>query len=440
MRDHSVKIWLVLTLLASGTLVHAGEYDAAKPEPSKPAMTPEPAAPKASPEASDFGDAVFGGKFTFDLRIRYENVDQDGLMDANAGTARARVGYGTKPLEGFSAFFEGEFTVPFDGNSYNAGGLNGQPGKAVVADPENYELNQAYGKYERNGVTFIGGRQRIILDDARFVGNVGWRQNEQTFDAATIKYTGFKDWTLFYGYAWDVHRIFGYDGRDNFMTDFDNSDVHMFNVAYDGLILGDWKVGKITGFAYLLNFDGSPARDALSSNTFGVRLAGAKPLVDDMKLGYTLSYAHQSDASGNPVNYDANYYLAELALVFPQIKGGVGYEVLGSDDGVAAFQTPLATLHAFNGWADVFLTTPAAGLQDLYVFANATLPWEIKAGAYYHWFYSENTSADLGQEFDAVASKAINKNVTVLFKYADFVSDAAPADRSKIWIEIDVKF
>ena len=40
-------------------------------------------------------------------------------------------------------------------------------------------------------------------------------------------------------------------------------------------------------------------------------------------------------------------------------------------------QTPLATLHAFNGWADMFLTTPANGLQDLYFRASYTLPMDF---------------------------------------------------------------
>ncbi len=64
--------------------------------------------------------------------------------------------------------------------------------------------------------------------------------------------------------------------------------------------------------------------------------------------------------------------LGDVALA---VKGigtlGVGYELLGSDDGVAAFQTPLATLHKFNGFADQFLVTPAGGLQDIYFYAKA---------------------------------------------------------------------
>ncbi|MGL1204265.1 alginate export family protein, partial [Vibrio parahaemolyticus] len=35
--------------------------------------------------------------------------------------------------------------------------------------------------------TITVGRQRITLDDQRWVGNAGWRQNEQRFDAARIE-------------------------------------------------------------------------------------------------------------------------------------------------------------------------------------------------------------------------------------------------------------
>ena len=47
-----------------------------------------------------------------------------------------------------------------------------------------------------------------------------------------------------------------------------------------------------------------------------------------------------------------------------------GYELLGSDDGKVAFNTPLATKHKFNGWADKFLGTPKEGLEDVYLTAK----------------------------------------------------------------------
>jgi len=69
------------------------------------------------------------------------------------------------------------------------------------------------------------------------------------------------------------------------------------------------------------------------------------------------------------------------------LTGLVGYEVL-EGNGAIGFATPLATLHAFNGWADMFLTTPANGLKDLYFRASYALPadfiriiGQIEAGA-----------------------------------------------------------
>jgi hypothetical protein len=78
-------------------------------------------------------------------------------------------------------------------------------GHAVVADPESNEINQAYLSYSGIDNTVVKwGRQRLILDNARFVGNVGWRQNEQTFDAFTIVNKSLPDTTITAGYVTNV--------------------------------------------------------------------------------------------------------------------------------------------------------------------------------------------------------------------------------------------
>lgn len=402
-----------------------------------PALAEE--APPVEPAQDTLADALFGGTWKMDLRVRYEYVDQDGFADSHAQTGRLRLGYGTKPLSGLSAFIEGEVVVPlFNDDSYNGAGLNSEGAHAVVADPESYEINQAYGKFDRDGLTIIAGRQRIILDDARFVGNVGWRQNEQTFDAATIRYTGFENWDLYYGHIWNVRRIFGSDGREA-SRDFDNAAAHIFNVSYDG-----FSIGKLTGFVYLFDFE-SPAAPLkpsgpLSSNTFGFRLAGKQPVTENVKFGYILSYAHQVDADSNPMNYEADYFLADLSATCHGLTLGGGYEMLGSDDGMIAFSTPLATGHKFNGWADVFLTTPAIGLEDYYLYASGKLPWEVKAKVVYHWFRGEDVSADLGEELDVLFTRAINEHVSVTAKFSEYWGGPAGSDRTKLWLQIDVKF
>jgi hypothetical protein len=120
-----------------------------------------------------------------------------------------------------------------------------------------------------------------------------------------------------------------------------------------------------------------------------------------------------------------------------------GYEELGSDGGVAAFQTPLATLHAFNGWADLFLTTPATGLRDYYAgvgktFAVPFLPG-LKADLTYHEFDSEFGGLDYGSEWDASLGFKLGP-VALLAKYARYEASGFAVDTEKFWLQGEVTF
>jgi hypothetical protein len=374
-------------------------------------------------------DALTGGEVRLDLRLRAEIVEEDELDTSQAYTSRLRLGYGSAPWHGLSVYAEMEDIRSADEDLYNAAGLNGEPDKAVVADPEDTELNQFYAKYHHDYFGLIAGRQRITLDDRRFVGNVGWRQNEQTYDAYTVTSEWIEDLALFYSYLDDVNRIFGPDARRDF-----ESNSHLLHASYAGLPAG---LGRLTAFGYFLDF---PNADASSSSTGGLRVEGSRPLGEDFSLGHILSYAYQADAADNADDYGVHYYFIEGSLSKKGLGAlGAGYEVLGSDDGEAAFQTPLATGHRFNGWADVFLTTPDDGLEDLYVFASATLFWKIRTDVYYHWFFSDEGSSDFGNEIDAVASKAITKNLSVLAKLAVFDGDGLP-DVQKYWLQTELTF
>jgi hypothetical protein len=358
-------------------------------------------------DANSLQDAVLGGNVDINVRVRGEFVDMDttGMEETWGFTERLRLGYGSKVFHGFSFYGDFEDIRAFDDDRYNA--LPGGPlPKALIADPEDTELNQAYLKYENEGFSVIGGRQRIILDDHRFVGNVGWRQNEQTYDAATVKVALPFGVTGQYSYLWDINRIFGPTAD----MDWD-SDSHLFNVTGQCPV-----VGTFTGFAYLLDFDNSTAN---SSDTYGIRYTTQVDLDEDHSLLPILSYARQADGGKNTTDYDADYYLAQLGLKKSGLGTiGAGYEELGSDNGPAAgsgsFRTPLATGHAKNGWADTFLVTPAAGLQDIFVFASMPFPCGAVGKLSYHWFDSDAGSMDFGEEIDAVLSKSLNDNVSVL--------------------------
>ena len=385
---------------------------------------------------------IVGGTVKLDLRARYEHADADGLRPSNAQTLRTRLGYGTQPWEGLSAYVEMENISAADPDSFYDAIPPNTRDRTPVADPSDTELNQAYAMIDRPDFgrsRVIGGRQRIVLDDHRFIGNVGWRQNEQTYDSVWAQSGLWVDGlTAGYGYLWDVNRIFG-DQGPTATRDYE-SNSHLVRVAYD---VAPWF--QPAAFAYLLDLRQAPAE---SSNSYGLRATGTLPLVEDWSLAYQASYAFQTDGgtSGgdNPVDYRAHYALGDLSIGYRPIGSiGGGYELLGSDDGTARFATPLATLHKFNGWADVFLNNGGVnGLQDAYAYFSPALPWKLTAQVIYHQFWSDEHGHDLGREIDAVLSRKLGAYVTVLAKAAWYENggDFSPRDTTRYWLETTVAF
>jgi len=384
------------------------------------------------------------GTVKLDVRGRYEYADiAGGLKPSNAVTLRTRLGYGTKPWEGLSGYAEFENIATPDSDGY-FDGIAPSNGKSIVADPTVTEVNQVYALIERqdfgNSMAKLG-RQRITFDDHRFIGNVGWRQNEQTYDAVLAGTAlGVEGLALQYSYLHDVHRIYGNQGTSA-TRDWD-SNSHLARAAYR---VAPWL--EVVGFAYFLDLRDAPAN---SANSFGGRATGAIALSDAWTLAYQGSYAHQVDGgtSGgdNPTDYSADYVLADAALTWaPFGTLGGGYELLGSDGGRAVFTTPLATGHKFNGWADAFLDNGGPnGLQDAYVYLAPKLPWKLDGRLVYHHFWSSHGSRDYGNEYDAVLSRKIGKYVTVLTKVAWYdargASSTAPADRVRYWLEATFAF
>ncbi len=361
-----------------------------------------------------------------DLRLRSETVDQSGMaQDAHALTLRARLGFETGKAWNTALLVDADLIWPLDSH-YNST-VNGKTAYPVVADAETYELNRLQLTNTSIADTALTiGRQRINLDDQRFVGNSGWRQNEQTFDSVRVVNKSIPNVTVDLSYVDQVNRVFGKDspvGRYN-------GSNYLANVSYQ------MPVGKLTGFAYLLDFDEAP-RD--SSETFGLRFAGERP-VSKIKLAWSASVARQQERANNPLSYRADYYAAELTGTFRKYSVGAGVEVMDGD-GVKGFTTPLATFHKFDGWDDKFLTTPPNGLERRYVTAGYLTKGvgaldTLSATAVYHSFKSERLGIDYGSEVDLQLQAKLAR-WSGLLKYAEYNADRFATDTTKYWLEID---
>ncbi|MBL4672137.1 MAG: alginate export family protein [Arenicella sp.] len=366
-------------------------------------------------------DANFYG----DFRLRYESVSQDNLLrDADALTLRARLGYITETVNGFSAVIEGEATVELidDFSVPPAGVRTGQ--YSVVADPESEEIDQAYVQYAAKGFTVKAGRQVFTLDGHRFVGHVGWRQDRQTFDGVVVNYKPSDKLTLNASYIAKRKRIFADE------ADLDSEDI-ILNTSYRT------SFGKLTGYAYLLEVDNGLPN---SLDTYGISLSGSKT-AGDTTLLYTAELATQET---NDL-FDTEYLFLEGGAVLNGITAKLGYELLGSDNGQKGFDTPLATLHKFNGWADQFLVTPNAGLEDIYLSVAGKLAGGRWLATVHKFSADEsiNGADDLGDEVNVQYSRKISEKIVGGAKLAAYSAGNTvfgKVDTDKFWLWASLKF
>lgn len=376
--------------------------------------------------AEPLSRAVHASKPLVDLRLRSEHVEQEGIAeDADALTLRARLGFETGKAWDTSFLAEAELLWPLE-DRYNST-TNGRTAFPVVSDPESYEINRLQlANTSLPGSTIIAGRQRIVLDDERFISRVGWRQNEQSFDALHVINKSIAKLTLDATYFDQVNRVLG---RESVLGRY-HGDSYLAHVAYRT------PVGDLVGFGYWLSFEEAP-RD--SCRTLGLRLSGEKA-IEHLKLAYFASYAKQRDYSSNPLHFDDDSLAFEVIGTAREWSLGGGYERL-EGDGVRAFATPLATFHKFLGWADKFNTTPPNGLERLYATVGFTRKKvgvldSLGATVVHHRFESGRLGIDYGHETDLQLQGKWHR-VTGLIKYAAYDAQAFATDTRKLWLQLE---
>lgn len=411
---------LSMSLLATS---HGGETDNVVYTPP----TETPAAPSGEPDAFEWL------KVSGDIRTRYEYRDQDGLDASNAVTARGRLGLTLGEFNGFSAFGEIEATqaLASDYRSNPAGQTQVEPfvvGNTVIADPESVELNRAWIQYKGNGFLAKYGRQRIIRNDAFFIGNVGWRQNEQTFDAAQVAFSN-DSFSLSYVYSDRANRIFG--GDANGALGAFTGDFHFIDGSFTT------PIGKVGAYAYLIDVQNNG--NVGLSNTYGAFT----------NLGPVYLEAAFQDGESNLAGGDYDAFMARVKYT---LKTDVGAFSAGIDWMQDDFKTPFQTAHAPFGFADAFLLQQIGlnnaggnfdGIFDAYLkYAKTGLPGGLTFKGDLHYFANEDLSVTYGYEADMVLVKKITDNLTALVKAAYFVADdgSGYSDIAQVTFDLGYKF
>ena len=396
--------------------------------------------------ANALENIISNPKVNLEIRPRYEyaNVKNNGAKTAKAFTVRTALGFNTQlfGIDGLGAQLQMINVANFGWIDKYAPERSGYD---IVADGSQTRVTQANISYTNKelGLTAIAGRKMVVLDNARFIGNVGWRQMPQTYDLYALVYSGIPNLNLLGAYVTRVHRIFNSDSNPNPFkrTEFDTGSV-LLHASYKFM-----PELTVTAYDYMI--------ENLMDH-IGIRLTG-QVNVNDVKFKYAAEYAKQDDPSLDDKDdpgysatrkQDSDYYNVNIAAMYNGFIGGLGYEVLGDKgNGDMPFSTPLATLHAMNGWADVFLATPNEGLKDFTVKLGYNFGAYGKLIGIYHDFKSDKKNSagddDLGSEIDVAYKYKVNKNLGLLLKYADYNkgdNSFGKKDTTKYWIQLDYKF
>ena len=423
------------------------------------AIMSAPTALSAEDGINILDDLVFDAQ----IRPRYEMVDDSTLTagpgsdtkfaKANAMTVRTKLKVTANlfDVDGLSASVGLISVNNFGSNEYNwnnSSNYDGLKKYATVMDPQKAMLSNAEVTYTIDKTTLHAGRGQVNLDNQRFIGTVGWRQLERSYDTVYLANNSIENLSVLA--AW----VYGFQGVvDAPTTDTNSVLLHAAYKVADPL--------TITAYDYML---------ANIHDTYGLALTG-KIKMDAIALDYRAEYAQQGNASmkihGGVVDAttglltnakaDADYYNLDLGANISGLLVGVNYEVLSGANATGketAFTTPLATGHKFNGWADKFLATPAGGLQDTNIRLGYKAKGFGKLLAVYHDFKTDTNimndvnglaSSDLGTEIDIVYANKIPgvKGLSGLLKYADFSKGKVVgynADKQVLWAQLDYKF
>lgn len=390
--------------------------------------------PAFAQNASSLIDAISSGETHLDARLRYEYVDQAGISNnANATTLRTKLSYQTKKFNDLYGLIEFENISNLLGSDFNDT-INGKTSYPVVADPNDTLVNRLLIGY--NGIpktAIILGRQNINLNNQRHVGAVGWRQNDQTFDAISFKNNSLPNTEIFYAYSNQVNRVFGTNSAQGTWKD---TQIHLINLTYDSKAFG-----KFSLYDYLLDL---PQAASLSTQTLGLKYDFVKPLKNS-KLGLSAEFANQKDYANNSANVDLNYFSLEPSIAFGNWQIKAQYESI-EGNGIRAFQFPLGTNHAFDGWVDKFLTTPINGLIDANIGVNYKVKSEnkllngTKLALVYHEFEAQNGGAKYGSEWNALIEQSFGKNYSLGVKFGKYNADGLYTDTTKIMPYFGFKF
>jgi len=383
-----------------------------------------------------FADAVRNGRFEAQLRPRYNRIDEErkpALTDAF--TARAVAGWKSAPFHGLRMAVELIYSDRIGAKRFNDNPRQASP-YPLLPDPRHAGVNQAWIDWSGELANIRIGRQKLRLDNERFVSDNDFRQVPQVFTGVALRGRAGEvmEWR-----AGHFTRVRGSLGVE---SDLKLSFLQAgWNPAPGQALLG-----------YLLWHDQpqNSTQTGLANSSHqvaGLRWHGelASGAETRGRWLYHLEAARQRAHAGGDGAIRADY-LRIGAGWSGQLAGGewtfrLDHEVKGSNGGRYGLQTPLTDLYAYNGWALQFVTTPRDGLRDSWVTVRKPLG-TVEVFGEYHRFRADNGGASLGRELDVGLTWRLPQ---LLGDDARLIAQSARyrhpgSDVTKLWVTLDWRY
>ena len=386
-----------------------------------------PAFAQQEAEPFSLADSLARGRFTLELRPRYNRIDESDKPErTEGGTVRLAGGVRLVPADGVRIVLEGIHANHLGGDFNDNGALFATSRYPLLPDPRYTGMNQAYLEGSADTFRLRAGRQVVRLGNQRWVSDNDFRQIPQVFDGFGATYTALPGTELHAAYFTQVRNTSGMTQRLRLtLLDAAWNPARGHSVAAYGVFHEQAQNGAFTGFA-----------DS-SYKVIGVRAEGAFASGGAIDFPYIAEYALQRPFASGDDRIHAPYWRAGGGVAYRENVARLDYEVKGSNGGLYGVQMPLTDFYGFNGWTLHFFNTPRQGLRDGWItLRHGIHGFTLFAEA--HRFRSDYGGIRLGRELDAGATYAWNENATLRLQHARYDPGSGTPDASirKTWLTL----
>lgn len=284
-----------------------------------------------------------------------------------------------------------------------------------LRDVSSAAVHEAWGEvFFTDWLALKSGRQELIYDDQRLLGNVDWVQQARSHDAAVLKFSK-SGWQAHLGAAYnnESEKIFG--------TPYTLANYRTLTYLWVNKTFKEKFTASIMAIT-----DGFHSTD--SAQDLHYRLTAGPHLAfksGDFNATGTFYYQAGKDIFGT--NISAYMFAVGAFYKAGDFTFGVGLDYLSGTDALdtendkaRTFNTLYATNHKFYGYMDYFLNVPAhtagGGLGDIYAKLKYSFSDKTALALDYHYFMLSNNVIDISMLTEAI-DKGLGSEIDLVFNY-----------------------